>query len=162
MERCRFYGNKILPDPHIDNLSMQGMVFTNAYAAASNCAPSRACLLTGKWTPRHGIYTVANSDRGKSKFRKLIPIKNTITLSKKHKLLPKILQKNGYKTIHSGKWHLSENPLHYGFDVNIGGGHNGHPSSYYPPYKNVKIPKGKSAHLTDLIMEKTLEANRCG
>ncbi|MEX0362394.1 MAG: sulfatase-like hydrolase/transferase, partial [Allomuricauda sp.] len=59
-------------------------------------------------------------------------------------------------TCHAGKWHLSDNPLDFGFDKNIGGGHNGHPSSYYPPYKNVKIETGKSEHLTDLVMEQTV------
>ena len=35
----------------------------NAYAAAPNCAPSRACLMSGQYSPRHGVYTVSNSDR---------------------------------------------------------------------------------------------------
>jgi arylsulfatase A-like enzyme len=56
-----------------------------------------------------------------------------------------------------GKWHLSDNPLQYGFEVNIGGGHSGHPQSYYPPYGNVKIKGGDDDYLTDLIMEKTIE-----
>ena len=59
-----FMGSKFYETPNIDNLSKQGMVFTNGYASASNCAPSRACLMTGKWTPRHGIYTVSSSERG--------------------------------------------------------------------------------------------------
>ena len=152
-----FMGSEYYETPNIDNLANQGMVFSNGYAASANCAPSRACLMTGKWTPHHGIYTVNSSERGDSKHRKLIPIKNTITLSKKHEIIPEILYKNGYITCHSGKWHLSENPLEYGFNLNIGGGHNGHPNSYYPPYKNVKIEGGKDQYLTDLIMEKTLE-----
>ncbi len=113
--------------------------------------------MTGKWTPRHGIYTVGSSKRGKSKHRKLIPIKNTVILSDKYEIIPKVLKENGYKTCHAGKWHLSKNLSNYGFDVNIGGGHNGHARSYYPPYKNVKIEGRKSKYLTDLIMEKTLE-----
>ena len=72
------------------------MIFTNGYASAANCAPSRACLMTGKWTTRHGIYTVGNSDRGRSQHRKLIPTENTTTLSKLHKILPQLLQENGY------------------------------------------------------------------
>ena len=43
------------------------MIFTNAYAAVVNCAPSRACLMSDEWTPRHEIYIVDNSDHGKSK-----------------------------------------------------------------------------------------------
>lgn len=152
-----FMGSAYYETPNIDALSEQGMVFTNGYASASNCAPSRACLMTGKWTTRHGVYTVNSSSRGASKNRKLIPVQNTETLGTIHKIIPKVLKNKGYKTCHAGKWHLSQNPLQYGFDINIGGGHNGLPKSYYPPYKNVTIEKGKSEYLTDLIMEKTLK-----
>src|SRR5436190_1834413 len=75
-----FMGSQFYETPVIDALAAKGMVFTNAYAAASNCAPSRACLMSGQWTPRHGIYTVATSERGKSADRKLVPVKNTETL----------------------------------------------------------------------------------
>ena len=71
-----FMGSKYYETPNIDALASEGMIFTNAYTAASNCAPSRACMLSGEHTPRHGVYTVNNSDRGKSQTRKLIPIKN--------------------------------------------------------------------------------------
>jgi arylsulfatase A-like enzyme len=152
-----FMGSEYYETPNIDSLSSLGMVFTNGYASASNCAPSRACLMTGQWTPRHGIYTVSPSTRGKSKDRKLIPIKNTHTLSKKHTILPQVLHDNGYATCQAGKWHLSNNPLEYGFDVNIGGGHNGLPKSYKPPYKNVKIKGGSDKYLTDAIMEKAIQ-----
>lgn len=151
-----FMGSQYYETPNIDYLASQGMVFTNGYASASNCAPSRACLMTGQWTPRHGVYTVSPSTRGKSEDRRLIPTKNTHTLSREHRILPTILQENGYITCQAGKWHLSDNPLEYGFDVNIGGGHNGLPKSYLPPYGNVKIEDGKAEYLTDLIMEKAL------
>ncbi|TMU56429.1 sulfatase [Flagellimonas algicola] len=151
-----FMGSEFYETPNLDALAKQGMVFTNGYAAAANCAPSRACLMTGQWTPKHGIYTVASSERGNARHRKLIPTKNTTTLAQKHKVFPEVLQQHGYSTCHAGKWHLSENPLDFGFEKNIGGGHNGHPSSYYPPYKNVKIEAGKNGHLTDLVMEQTL------
>ncbi len=152
-----FMGSEYYETPNIDYLSSLGMVFTNGYASASNCAPSRACLMTGQWTPRHGIYTVSPSTRGKSEDRKLIPIKNTHTLAPEHNILPEVLQNNGYITCHAGKWHLSDNPLEYGFDVNIGGNHAGLPRSYYPPYKNVKIEIGNSQYLTDLVMENALK-----
>ena len=152
-----FMGSEYYETPNIDYLSSLGMVFTNGYASASNCAPSRASLMTGQWTPRHGVYTVSPSTRGRTEDRKIIPTKNTHTLSPKHLILPKILHKNGYLTCHAGKWHLSDNPLEYGFDVNIAGGHNGLPRSYYPPYKNVKIEEGNSQYLTDLVMENALK-----
>lgn len=152
-----YMGSEYYETPNIDNLSASGMVFTNGYAASANCAPSRACLMTGHWTPRHGIYTVGSSERGASKHRKLIPTENTTTLAEKHEIIPELLKNNGYKTCHAGKWHLSDNPLEYGFEVNIGGGHNGHPISYYPPYKNVNIKGSDDDYLTDLIMKRTIE-----
>lgn len=152
-----FMGSEYYETPNIDELSDQGMVFTNGYAASANCAPSRACLMTGLWTPRHGIYTVNSSERGESRHRKLIPTANTTVLAPTQVIIPKVLKRNGYQTCHVGKWHLSQNPLEYGFDINIGGSHAGAPRSYYPPYKNVKLEKGDSDYLTDLVMEKTLE-----
>lgn len=152
-----FMGSTYYETPNIDRLSALGMVFSNAYAASANCAPSRACLMTGQWTTRHGIYTVNSSERGASKHRKLIPTKNTRTLSPDFDIIPEVLKDNGYRTCHAGKWHLSKNPLEYGFDVNIGGGHNGHPRSYYPPYKNVDLEGNEGEYLTDLVMRKSLE-----
>ncbi len=151
-----YMGSDYYKTPHIDSLSKSGIVFTNGYAASANCAPSRACLMTGKWTPRHGIYTVGSSKRGKSKYRELIPTKNTTTLSKEQTVLPEVLSQNGYITCHAGKWHLSNDPLEYGFDINIAGGHNGHPTSYYPPYGNVHLENSGEENLTDLIMQNVL------
>ena len=155
-----FMGTEFFETPNIDALAAQGIVFTQAYAAAANCAPSRASIHTGKWTTRHQIYTVNNSDRGEAKDRKLIPIKNTTVLDPKFNTIAKKLKHKGYTTCHSGKWHLSNNPLDYGFDVNIAGNHYGAPGSYYPPYirgdRQLISEKGKSEYLTDLVMEKTL------
>ncbi len=152
-----FMGSEYYETPNIDALSAKGMVFTDGYAASANCAPSRACLMSGKWTPRHGIYTVGSSERGAANDRKLIPTKNTNILAKDHLVIPQILKMNGYRTCHVGKWHLNHNPLESGFDVNIGGSHAGHPTSYYPPYKNVKLKGGDDQYLTDLITERTIE-----
>ncbi|QGY43841.1 sulfatase-like hydrolase/transferase [Maribellus comscasis] len=154
-----FMGSEYYETPNIDALAASGMIFTNAYASASNCAPSRACMMSGQWTPRHGIYTVASSERGKSSDRKLIPVVNNAYMPEDNLLFPRLLQQAGYKTCHAGKWHLSDNPINFGFDINIGGSHAGNPGSYYPPYKNVpslEAPKD-DYYLSDLIMDKTLE-----
>jgi arylsulfatase A-like enzyme len=152
-----FMGSDFYETPIIDSLSKMGMVFTQGYASSANCAPSRASMMTGKWNPRHGIYTVGTSERGSSKDRKIIPTENTTTLSREHTILPQVLKNNGYKTIAAGKWHLSNSPLDFGFDVNIGGGHNGHPTSYYAPYGNVSLESENEAYLTDAIMSKTIQ-----
>ncbi len=153
-----FMGSEYYETPNIDKLASEGMVFNQAYASASNCAPSRACMMSGQWTPRHGIYTVANSDRGKSKTRKLIPTKNTTVLADEFYTLAEALKDYGYLTCHAGKWHLTEDPKTQGFDVNIGGSHAGNPGSYYPPYKNVDMEAPTiDYYLTNLIMDKTIQ-----
>ena len=53
-----FAGSNLAPTPNIDALAKKGLIFKQAYASAPNCAPTRACLMTGQYTPRHGIYTV--------------------------------------------------------------------------------------------------------
>ena len=47
---------------------------------------------------------------------------------------PEVLKKAGYQTCHIGKWHVTENPLQNGMDINIAGNHIGHPKSYFSPY----------------------------
>ena len=153
-----FMGSEYYETPNLDELAAEGMIFTNAYASASNCAPSRASMLTGQWTPRHGIYTVNSSERGRSEDRKLIPTKNTIFLPEDHYIFPMALRDAGYVTCHAGKWHVSEDPTDYGFDVNIGGCESGNPGSYYPPYTRVPLEApSDDYYLTNLIMDKTLE-----
>ncbi|MBN3581406.1 sulfatase [Algoriphagus aestuarii] len=149
-------GSDYYETPVIDSLANKGMVFTQGYSAAANCAPSRASMMTGRWPQRHGIYTVGSSERGKSQDRMIIPTLNNTTLGQEHIILPQVLNHHGFKTIAAGKWHLSESPLEFGFDVNIGGGSNGHPTSYYPPYGNVNLDDRNEQYLTDAIMAKTI------
>jgi arylsulfatase A-like enzyme len=56
-----YMGSRYYETPNIDRLAGQGVVFTSAYANGPNCAPSRACLMSGQYTPRHGIYTVGGA-----------------------------------------------------------------------------------------------------
>lgn len=153
-----FMGSEYYETPTLDALAAGGMIFTNAYASASNCAPSRACMMSGQWSPRHGIYTVNSSERGKSSDRKLIPTPNTTTLPDSQYIITEALKDAGYITCHAGKWHLSDDPTSQGFDVNIGGNHSGNPGSYYPPWHRVPSldPPTESYYLTNLIMDKTL------
>jgi arylsulfatase A-like enzyme len=153
-----FMGSEYYETPNLDALAAEGMIFTNAYATASNCAPSRACLMSGQWSPRHGVYTVENPDRGRSETRKLIPTPNTLYLPENQYILAEALKDAGYVTCHAGKWHLNEDPTTKGFDVNIGGNEAGNPGSYYPPYTRVPLDApSDDYYLTNLIMDKTLE-----
>ena len=148
------YGSSYYETPNIDRLTTQGMKFTDAYASASNCAPSRAGLMSGQYSPRYGIYTVDTSKRGKSKDRKLIPVKNKTTLPDSIVTLAEVLKKAGYITASMGKWHIGDDPRTQGFDVNIGGTHAGHPSTYFSPYKNKNLKDGpEGEYLTDRLTD---------
>ncbi|NQU53501.1 MAG: sulfatase [Bacteroidetes bacterium] len=154
-----FMGSEYYETPNIDALASDGMIFTNAYASAANCAPSRAAMMSGQWSQRHGIYTVGTSERGKSKTRKIIPTQNTEELPESQYIITEALKDAGYTTCHAGKWHITKDPTTSGFDVNIGGSHAGNPGSYYPPYKNVPslIAPSDDYYLTNLVMDKTLD-----
>jgi arylsulfatase A-like enzyme len=104
-----FAGSDFNETPNLDRLAKQGMVFTQAYAAAGNCAPSRACLLSGQYTPRHGVYAVGNTSRGPAELMRLVPIRNTSGLSADEFTLPKAMRSAGYATGMFGKWHLDGN-----------------------------------------------------
>ena len=137
--------------PYVDQFSKQAMMFTNSYASAANCAPSRACLMTGQYSPRHGIYTVSPSARGKASTRKLIPIKNADSLQSTVETLADMFKMAGYTTGTFGKWHLGNDPLQQGFDVNVAGSLRGNPGKdgYFSPYNVSNIENGpKGEHLS--------------
>jgi len=157
-----YMGSKYYETPHIDNMAKEGMVFTNAYANAPNCAPSRACLLSGQYTPRHGVYTVQSPARGNSENRMLIPTPNKTELETEVVTLAEALKKYGYTNAHIGKWHMGNDegtrPEGQGFDLNIGGNHRGGPNSYFSPYKNPDLPNGpEGEYITDRLTDEALK-----
>lgn len=116
-----YQGSDFHETPNIDALSKRGMIFTNAYAGAGNCAPSRDCLLSGTYTPRHGVYAVGQTDRGPKSAMRLIPIPNTSGLAKANVTIADALKEAGYATGIFGKWHLGGKdgapPAQQGFDT---------------------------------------------
>ena len=99
-------GSRYYETPNLDHLAAQGMRFTDAYANAPNCAPSRAALLSGQYAPRTGIYTVGAADRGPTEIRALVPVANQTELALDVVTLAETLAEAGYATGHAGKWHL--------------------------------------------------------
>ena len=146
-------GSKYYESPNIDRFATQGMRFMSAYTMP-NCAPTRACLWTGKYSPRTGIYTVGNSDRGSSYDRKLIPPVNNTTLSLDIPTIPEIIRGSGYMTAVYGKWHLGHDTEHgpavRGFDDTVWyDGQNGHFDYISKP--NRPHPKGQ--YLCDYLVD---------
>ena len=144
--------------PNIDGLAKQSLQFTQAYAGAANCAPSRAVLMSGQYGPRTGIYTVSPSARGDTRTRKLIPIKNQRGLKPEVITLAESLKSAGYATGHFGKWHLGDDPDTQGFDVNIAGSHQGMTFHYFSPYKLKNIKDGEDGeYLTDRLTSDVID-----
>jgi len=114
-----YMGSKYYETPTIDTLAKQGMIFTNAYANAANCAPTRASLLTGQYSPRHGVFTVASSARGKSEDRRLIPVENSREAALDKITIAEALKSAGYVCAAIGKWNIGLKPEQQGFDFAI-------------------------------------------
>ncbi|RYX84137.1 aryl-sulfate sulfohydrolase [bacterium] len=116
-----FTGSDFYETPNIDRLAKQGMVFSTAYASAANCAPSRACLMSGQYTPRHGVYAVGDTERGPKNQMRMVPIPNKGGLAPENVTVAEALKAGGYATGIFGKWHLSGRdgapPAQQGFDT---------------------------------------------
>ncbi|MCD6355517.1 MAG: sulfatase [Prolixibacteraceae bacterium] len=89
---------KYVQTPNIDKLAKEGALLTNCVCTNSLCAPSRASILTGKYSHKSGVYTL----------RECLDTKTMQTL-------PVVMKKGGYQTAVVGKWHINGDNL-YGFD----------------------------------------------
>lgn len=90
------YDSRFIKTPNIDRIAQKGMRFVNSYVENSISGPSRACLLTGKFSHANGFYDNATKFNGEQQ------------------TFPKLLQAAGYQTAIIGKWHLITDPT--GFD----------------------------------------------
>jgi arylsulfatase A-like enzyme len=153
-----FMGSRFYETPNIDRLAAGGMVFTQAYAAAAVCSPTRASILTGRYPVRLGItdWIRARRDGGvigpdrknPSGFDEnpglaLMTPRNALFMELGEVTTAEMLKAAGYATGHVGKWHLGPAeflPGGQGFDSNVGGADIGHTNSYFDPYLNEGAP----------------------
>ena len=150
------YGGTVIATPNMDRVAHAGVRFTQAYASASICSPSRAGLLTGRYPLRSGIMT-AMQMAGDSFSRKasyqagigfaqfasvdMLGGKNAVLgLPPSEITLPEALGEAGYQSMAIGKWHLGDftvwpeyHPMAQGFDEFVGfnGSNDDFPVAYW-------------------------------
>jgi arylsulfatase A-like enzyme len=128
------YNTELIETPNIDRIGREGMIFTNAFVTNSICAPSRAVILTGKFSHVNGVTD------------------NSRVFNGDQPTFPKILHQNGYQTALIGKWHLKSAPT--GFDYwNVLPGQ----GDYYNP-DFIKLGKDTiyGGYVTDIITDLSL------
>jgi arylsulfatase A-like enzyme len=127
---------RLIETPHIDRLAREGMRFDRCVVPNSICGPSRASVLTGKYSHQNGFFNNTNS-----RFDGL------------QATFPKLLHAAGYQTALFGKWHLVTDPT--GFDdwkILPGQG-----VYYNPPMIDNGGPVRYQGYTTDVITELSLD-----
>lgn len=157
-------GNPNLHTPHVDAFAKQGMRFTDAYAPAPVCSPTRAAILTGQSPARlHITNHLPHQDRFTPEDSKLTPAEMLDHLPLEHVTIAERLKEEGYGTAFIGKWHLYKNkesqynPLKQGFDINLGGCSFGGPPTFFDPYKIDFLPnRKKGEYLPDRLADEAI------
>lgn len=158
-------GNKHVHTPHVDALASQGMRFTDAYASAPVCSPTRAALMTGHAPARlHITNHLPHQDRFTPKDSKILPAVMKEHLALEYTTIAERLRDEaGYATAFIGKWHLYKGKdkqfaAHaQGFDLNIGGCSNGGPPTFFDPYGiDFLEDRKKGEYLPDRLADETI------
>ncbi|XLS29629.1 sulfatase [Flavobacteriaceae bacterium M23B6Z8] len=160
------YGNTFIETPNLDKLAASGIRYTDAYAAAPLCSPSRAALITGLHPIRVNIteHIHGNPPPRPDQKLKTPPVNQHLDLE--FTTLAEVLKKQNYQTAFMGKWHLGGGkytPEHQGFDINIAGAWNGLPSSFFypffPPGQKPKLQNSSKEgdYLTDVLTDKAID-----
>jgi arylsulfatase A-like enzyme len=147
------YGQKFIKTPNLDKLANSGIKFTDFYASAPVCAPSRASLMTGKHQG-HAFIRGNNNDQGER-----------VSLRPGDTTIAEVLKTAGYRTGIIGKWGLGEPettgiPNKKGFDYFFGYLNQNHAHNYFPDYlwrkeEKVNLPKG--TYSQDLFAQEALD-----
>lgn len=132
---------ELAPTPNIDRIGNEGVKFSNMLCTNSISGPSRASLLTGKYSTTHGFY---QNEGG-------------IIFDNTQQTFPKLLQSNGYKTAVVGKWHLYSDPT--GFDYYKIHANPGQQGTYWDPLfsTNGEKPIAEKGYATNLTTDAGIE-----
>ncbi len=156
--------NTFYETPCIDQMALEGVRFTNAYAASPVCSPTRASILTGKYPVRMATtdYFGAAQPEEWARNTRLLPASYVDELPLEEITIAEVLRENGYSTFFAGKWHLGEEgfwPENQGFDINKGGCSKGGPyggKMYFSPFNNPRLKDStENEHLPDRLARET-------
>jgi len=129
------YNSDLVKTPNIDKIANQGLIFNKAFVTNSICAPSRAVILSGKFSHLNGVPG------------------NSQVFDGNQQTFPKILQKNGYQTAMIGKWHLKSQPT--GFDYwNVLPGQGDY---YNPDFIKQGMDTTYNGYVTEIITELSID-----
>lgn len=152
-------GSTFYETPNIDQLAMEGIRFTQAYAASPICSPTRASILTGK-NPGRIDLTQWIGGPGNPDYKRNLPLEEV--------LFPELLHEAGYKTAFMGKWHLNNVageetfwPDKQGFDVNVAGHFRGGlyiKNKYFSPWNIPNLENGpEGEYMTDRLANEAVK-----
>ncbi len=110
------YGAKAIKTPYLDRMAAEGLKLTSFYSVSPVCTPSRAALLTGRYTARMGIQNMHLSN--------VLTFQDTTGLPPDETTIATALKARGYASACIGKWHLGHlaphRPIDHGFDAYYG------------------------------------------
>ena len=147
------FGQQHIRTPHMDRLAAEGMRFTQAYAGATVCAPSRCCLMTGK----HGGHAPVRGNREVQPEGQAPMPADTFTVAH-------LMQRAGYRTALIGKWGLGHpgsvsTPDKMGFDDFFGYNCQRKAHEHFPPalWRNSEqVPLDGKTYSHDLFVQEAL------
>lgn len=159
------YGSTFYDTPNIDKLAARGMKFTDAYAAAPVCSPTRACLMTGKYPARLPL-TAHVGNHKPTPEQKLAGPTFVKRLAESEVVIANALKAAGYKSACIGKWDLGNKPYFpedHGFDYTFGAMGGGMVRTHFYPWSWPGKVEGKEGeYLADRLTNEALgfmEAN---
>ncbi len=129
------YGSNLIETPNIDRIAEEGLRFNNCYVTNAICAPSRAVILTGKFSHKNGVTD------------------NEKVFDGSQTTYPKLLRQAGYQTAMIGKWHLGSSPTGFDFwSVLPGQG-----DYYRPEFIEMGDTIEEEGYVTDVITDKAIK-----
>ncbi len=163
------YGSPTIRTPHIDSIAHDGVRFTQCYANAPECSPTRCALMSGEYQQRFGGIecAIGTGNIGRYDEAAWLQKRDELGLPPSAITMPRILKDAGYDTAIIGKWHLGYSPKFspnaHGFDEFYGiiGGNCDYfthkEQSDLPCFYHNQKPIEEKGYMTDLLTERAVD-----